>query len=165
MKSAGSEIVMGIDPGLAIIGIGVLEYTSNKRLRHIYHGVIRTSRGIPEAERLLTLSTSLASLLKRFHPNRVAIEKLFFASNAKTAMTVGQARGAILLTTAQARLPLSEFTPLEVKHAVTSYGRADKSQIQAMVKMILRLPELPAPDDAADALAIAITACHRLPNV
>lgn len=153
---------MGVDPGIATTGIGVIENTKGARLRHLYHGVIRTEKTSPEPERLLTLSKAFAALLKRFKPHMVAIEKLFFSTNVKTAMAVGQARGVILLETAMYHLPLCELTPLEVKLAVTSYGRADKSQIQAMVKMILALPAVPTPDDAADALAIAITACHRL---
>lgn len=163
MRTRQPQIILGVDPGIATTGVGVIQTTTGDRPRHVYHGVLTTLKTFPEAERLLKLSHDFGALLKRFRPDCVAIEKLFFAANVKTAMTVGQARGVLVLGTAKHHLPLHEFTPLEVKLAVTSYGRADKSQIKTMVKMILELPELPAPDDAADALAIAITASHRLP--
>jgi crossover junction endodeoxyribonuclease RuvC len=111
------------------------------------------------AQRLIDLHQKLGELIGQFHPDAAAVEDLFFATNARTAMSVGQARGVLLLTLAQAGLPVFEYTPLQVKQAVTGYGQADKNQVQQMVRMLLHLEELPRPDDAADALAVSI--CHH----
>ncbi len=150
---------MGIDPGIATTGYGVITYADGV-LAHVAHGCITTPAKQVFRERLLALHRELKVLVRKYRPDAVAVEELFFAANAKTAFAVGQARGCILLTCAQARLSVSEHTPLQVKQALTGYGRADKRQIQEMVKALLHLRILPQPDDAADALAIAITAAH-----
>ena len=149
--------ILGIDPGTAILGYGLVE-ENPKGLLPLTYGCLRTEKGQPASSRLLKLFLGLEELLGRLKPDGVAVEKLFFASNAKTALSVGEARGAILLCAARAELKIAEYTPLEVKQAVTGYGRAEKRQVQQMVKTLLKLPQLPRPDDAADALALAI--CH-----
>ncbi len=150
-------IFLGIDPGTAITGFGVVR-EKNGKLSHVAHGVIRTPAGAALSDRLKEIHEEVASLLKEYQPDAVGVEELFFATNAKTAFTVGQARGVVLLTILQAGAPLREFTPLQVKQGVTGYGKADKTQMQKMVQMILSLRDIPKPDDAADALAIAICA-------
>ncbi|MBI2426496.1 MAG: crossover junction endodeoxyribonuclease RuvC [Candidatus Kerfeldbacteria bacterium] len=149
--------ILGVDPGIARTGIGVIRQESG-HLQHVSHTVIETPKTAPDSARLLRLATAFHDILARVRPNEVAVEKLFFQSNAKTAMIVGQARGVLLLEIARMHLLMSEYTPLEVKRAVTSYGKADKRQMQRMVQMILHLPSVPYPDDAADALALAIAA-------
>ncbi len=129
----------------------------NGDLHPITHGVIETPKTETLAERLNTLHTRLTALVSQWQPSEVAVEELFFATNAKTAIAVGQARGVILLSLFQAGLKIAEYTPLQVKQAVTGYGNADKKQVQEMVRILLRLDKIPKPDDAADALAIAIT--------
>lgn len=148
--------ILGIDPGTATTGFGVIEVDGGK-LKFIDAGVIITKPDIPMQDRLVTIYNELKELLHEFKPDAVAIELLYFATNVTTAMTVGQARGVALLAAAQARLPVGEYTPLQVKQAVTGYGKAQKRQIQEMVKTLLHLSAIPKPDDAADALAIAIT--------
>ena len=150
-------IVVGIDPGTARTGYGLARETDDG-LACVAYGVIETPAGAPMAERLQTLYRELRALLTLHGPASGAVEKLFFARNVTTAMTVGQARGVALLALAEAGVATAEYTPLEVKQAVAGYGRADKQQMQAMVRMLLGLPEVPRPDDAADALAVAI--CH-----
>ena len=149
--------ILGIDPGTAILGYGLVE-ENHKGLLPLTYGCLRTEKGQPASSRLLKLFLGLEELLGRLKPDGVAVEKLFFASNAKTALSVGEARGVILLCAARAELKIAEYTPLEVKQAVTGYGRAEKKQVQQMVKTLLKLKEIPKPDDAADALALAI--CH-----
>ncbi len=151
--------ILGIDPGIATTGYGVITYIRGT-LEHVAHGCILTRAIQPFPERLESLHKELLALLNLHKPDRVAVEELFFAANAKTAFAVGQARGCILLTCAQKKLPLVEFTPLQIKQALTGYGRADKRQMQEMVKTILHLKSIPKPDDAADGLAVAITAAH-----
>ena len=151
-------LVLGLDPGLATTGYGVIE-GDGRELWHIAHGVIRTAAKQPMAQRLIDLHQKLGELIGQFHPDAAAVEDLFFATNARTAMSVGQARGVLLLTLAQAGLPVFEYTPLQIKQAVTGYGQADKNQVQQMVRILLHLEELPRPDDAADALAVSI--CHH----
>lgn len=150
-------IIIGIDPGYAIVGIGVVEYKGNK-FRTLEYGAITTPAGMPTVERLKKIYTEMNSLLIKYNPDAIAIEELFFNSNQKTAINVAQARGVLLVCCANANIPIYEYTPLQVKQAVTGYGRAEKNQIQQMVKMMLGLNIIPKPDDAADALAIAI--CH-----
>ena len=152
-------LVLGLDPGLATTGYGVIE-GDGRELRHIAHGVIRTAAKQPMAQRLIDLHQKLGELIGQFHPDAAAVEDLFFATNARTAMSVGQARGVLLLTLAQAGLPVFEYTPLQIKQAVTGYGQADKNQVQQMVRILLHLEELPRPDDAADALAVSICYHH-----
>jgi crossover junction endodeoxyribonuclease RuvC len=150
--------VLGVDPGSIKSGYGIIDECENE-LVMVEYGVIRTMPKTPLAHRLLQISNRLQQLIAQFHPQVLAIEDIFFAQNAKSALKLGQSRGVILLTAAQAGLRIAEYSPLEVKQAVVGYGRADKSQVQHMVKVLLRLQEIPQPDDAADALAIAI--CHH----
>lgn len=150
-----SKIIFGIDPGYGITGYGVIKVDGN-RLACLDYGAIRTSSGEVFSDRLKFLNQDLKKIIKKFKPDLIAVEDLFFYKNVKTAIKVGQARGVILLTSVLARVPVIEFTPLQVKQAVTCYGRAGKGQIQQMVKVILSLKDIPRPDDAADALAVAI---------
>jgi crossover junction endodeoxyribonuclease RuvC len=153
-------IILGIDPGTAALGYGVIERTSG-RLRAIDHGCLSTSPSDPLPVRLLTIHACITELIETHRPEIVAVERLFFSRNAQTAFGVGQARGVVLLAAAQADLPVREATPSEVKSAVAGHGGADKEQVARMVALILGLPALPTPDDAADALAIAIWAANR----
>lgn len=157
-------IILGVDPGLATTGYGVikLQATSDK-LQVVNYGCIRTSAKLRFAERLEIIYNGLQKLVEKYHPDKIAIEKIFFAKNVKTAMQIGEARGVITLIAIQNKIPIVEFTPLQVKQALTGYGQATKEQIQKMVKMILGLKQIPKPDDAADALAIAIT-CFQFKN-
>lgn len=154
-------LILGIDPGTAMIGVGLIEY-KNKKARLISYDCLKTSPRRNTAERLCDLYGDLAKLIKKTRPDLIAVEQLFFFKNRTTAIQVSQARGVILLAAAQQNIELTEYTPLEVKQALTGYGRAEKHQVQKMVKNILRLNEIPKPDDAADALAIAICAAHSL---
>ena len=150
-------IILGIDPGLAIIGYGVIKYDGRK-MTIVDYGTITTEAGVPLPRRLSSIYDSMASLIDKFKPDAIAFEELFFNKNVKTALTVGHARGTALVCAEKSGTELYEYTPLQVKQAVCGYGRADKQQVQAMVKMILNLKEIPRPDDAADAVAVAI--CH-----
>jgi crossover junction endodeoxyribonuclease RuvC len=149
--------VVGIDPGTATTGYGMIEETAG-RLVLICFGTICTPSGMPLPQRLLELHRRLAELLTLHAPDTAAVESLFFQKNVRTALSVGQARGAALLALAEYGVPVSEYTPNEVKQAVTGYGAAEKRQVQTMVRTLLELAEEPRPDDAADALAVAI--CH-----
>ena len=150
-------LTLGIDPGTAITGYGLINEKKN-RLVFVDHGVISTSRKDTSQARLRKIYSGLKALILDYKPRAIAVEKLYFGVNTKTAMAVGQARGMALLAAAEFKIQVAEYTPLEVKMAVTGYGRADKKQVQQMVKTLLGLSFLPKPDDAADALAIAI--CH-----
>jgi crossover junction endodeoxyribonuclease RuvC len=147
--------VLGIDPGSGIIGFGLIEKKSNSKL--IDAGVIRTTIGDSDASRLLELYESMKELVHEMKPDAASVEKLFFAQNVTTAMTVAQARGVILLALAEEKIPIYEYTPLQIKMAMTGYGRATKAQIQEMVRVQLGLKNKPKPDDCADALAAALT--------
>jgi crossover junction endodeoxyribonuclease RuvC len=149
-------IAIGFDPGTARLGYGVIE--SEPSPRALDFGVIATDSGTPMARRLLTIHSAVGELIDRHRPQAVAVELLFFARNVTTAMTVGQARGIVLLAAAERGVPVSEYSPSEVKQAVVGYGKADKRQMQEMVRLVLGLDFPPSPDDAADALAVAI--CH-----
>jgi len=149
--------ILGIDPGFAIVGFGVLEYENNK-FKTIEYGQITSPAKIPMNKRIKMLYDDVSFLMDCHHPETMAIESLFFNSNQKTAINVAMARGVLLLAAENRKIPIAEYTPLQVKQAVCGYGRAEKKQIQLMVKAILALDEIPRPDDAADALAIAI--CH-----
>lgn len=149
-------IILGIDPGIARLGWGVISETSGK-ISLVDFGCFETKSKDPESNRLKNLYQFLTTLIKTHHPEILATEELFFAANAKTALQVGQARGVVLLSAALTNLKTHSYTPLQVKQALTGFGRADKNQIQQMVKSILNLSKIPEPDDAADALAIAIT--------
>lgn len=150
-------IILGIDPGTATTGFGVVSHQGN-HLKKVCYGAIRTGAQIPMPTRLAQIYQEMQQLICNYRPDVVAIEELFFNKNVRTALAVGQARGVILLAAANAGLEIAEYTPLQVKQAVVGYGRAEKAQIQEMVRMLLCLNEIPKPDDAADALAIAI--CH-----
>ncbi|MFA6422488.1 MAG: crossover junction endodeoxyribonuclease RuvC [Candidatus Buchananbacteria bacterium] len=155
MKIKTKKIILGIDPGIADTGFGIIEqYGTN--LKSLGYGSIKTSKLLSLPERILILEKELSKIIKEYKPDLISVEQLFFCNNSKTALVVGQARGIVLLKAAQNNIPLKEFTPLQVKQAVCGYGQAEKSQIQKIVKIILKLDELPKPDDAADALAIAI---------
>ncbi len=151
-------LVLGIDPGIAITGYGFIRQGDQNEYQCVDFGVITTSSKLPEADRLSILYDELTALIKENHPDTSAVEKLFFQKNVKTAISVGQARGVAMLTLAQAHLPVMEYTPNEVKQTVCGYGSAGKAQVQQMVQTLLHLDALPKPDDAADALAVAI--CH-----
>ena len=153
-----SRIVIGIDPGTAITGYGLVREQENGELEWIAHGVVTTPSDWDEPKRLLELYQKLCEILSNYKPDCCAVEKLFFQKNVKTAISVGQGRGAALIAAAKSELPVGEYTPLEVKQAVVGYGSADKRQVQQMVKVLLGLSDIPKPDDAADALAVAI--CH-----
>lgn len=153
-------IILGIDPGIADTGFGIIK-KDKTNIACLGYGSIKTPAKMEIADRLEIISNDLDILIKKHKPDLIAVEQLFFAKNAKTALIVGHARGVVLLTAKQNDVPLTEFTPLQVKQAVTTYGKADKTQIQRMVKMILGLTKIPKPDDAADALAVAICAINH----
>jgi crossover junction endodeoxyribonuclease RuvC len=150
-------IIIGVDPGTATTGYGIIRKDGQKHTL-IKYGCVLTPANTPLCDRLDVIFDELSALIDEFQPEHIAVEELFFAANSKTAIAVGQARGVILLAGKKKGLSVHEYTPLEVKMALTGYGRADKNQIQQMVKTLLSLKEIPKPDDAADALAIAI--CH-----
>jgi len=151
--------ILGIDPGTGILGFGVIDYVKSKALL-VDAGVIRTPVNQADSDRLVTIYDELHELILELKPEVMSVEKLFFAQNVTTAMTVAQARGVVLLCGKQHNLELFEYTPLQIKQAITGYGRADKKQMQEMVRVILGLKEIPKPDDAADGLAAAI--CHSM---
>lgn len=161
LKTKPAEIIIGIDPGIADTGYGLIE-KDNGRLKPIAYGSIKTKKNLGLPERVAQLASELEKIIKKYRPNRMVIENLFFCNNAKTALIVGQARGVVLLVGFKNKLPITEFTPLQVKQAVTGYGQADKKQVQQMVKVILGLKTIPQPDDAADALAVAICGSNSL---
>jgi len=150
--------VIGIDPGTALTGYGIVEELQNQSLHVVDFGVIRTDSSDKPEIRLKKIFSQLNEILSLYKPETGAVEKLFFQRNTRTAMSVGQARGVAILSLAEAGLSICEYGPVEIKQAVVGYGRASKSQVQQMVKMLLNLNEIPKPDDAADALAVAI--CH-----
>ena len=151
--------ILGIDPGIAIMGYGVVEFNGNK-VKVIENGVVTTSSKTKTPERLNILYDNLNEIINQHKPDEFAIEELFFNQNVKTAITVGHARGIQILCAQRNFLPIYEYTPLQIKQAITGYGRASKSQMQKTVTTLLNLKEIPKPDDAADALAIAL--CHAL---
>ena len=153
-------IILGFDPGTATTGFGVIK--KNKEIKLIEYGCIKTLTNLTTAERLRVLHNQLNLLIKKHKPDMVAVEDIFFFKNLKTVVKVSQARGVILLTAAKSKIPIFECTPLQVKQATTSYGRAEKIQVQKMVKTLLNLKEIPKPDDAADALAVAICCAHTI---
>ena len=151
--------VIGIDPGYAIVGYGILEY-SGFDFRLLEYGAVTTPAHMPFPQRLSTIYNDLTSLLEEFSPQSMSIEKLFFTSNQKTVIDVAQARGIVLLSASLKNIPVYEYTPLQVKQAVVGYGKAKKNQVMDMTRRILHMKNIPKPDDAADALAIAICHCH-----
>ncbi len=154
--------ILGIDPGTATTGFGVVE-SHGQKLKFIDGGIITTTPNLTMPKRLEIIHRELTDIIAEQKPDIVSVELLYFATNVTTAITVGQARGVVLLTAAEADLEVVEFTPLQVKQAVTGYGKATKQQIQEMVKTLLKLDQIPRPDDAADALATAIAAAQSLP--
>jgi crossover junction endodeoxyribonuclease RuvC len=154
---------MGIDPGYAIVGVGVIEY-NGQRFKTLEYGAITTPAGQPFPERLQTIYEQMQQILAIYKPEAMAVEKLFFNTNTTTAIDVAQARGVILVAAQQAGVPCFEYTPLQVKQAVVGYGRAEKKQVIEMTKKILSLTRTPKPDDVADALAIAICHAHSAPT-
>jgi len=151
-------LVLGIDPGTAITGYGIVREDDDGKLVAVDFGVITTPAGMPLPERLSIIYDELNAVIKQHKPQTSAVEKIFFSKNVKTAISVGQARGVVLLSLEQAGIKIADYTPNEIKQSVTGYGGADKRQIQEMVRILLDLEEIPKPDDAADALAVAI--CH-----
>lgn len=149
--------ILGIDPGYAIVGYGVVDYQKTK-FAPVDFGAILTEAGQPFNERLEVIYDKAVAIMKRWEPEVMAIEKLFYNTNAKTVIDVGQARGVLILAAQKCGLQIVEYTPLQVKQSVVGYGRAEKKQVQEMTKLILNLPKVPKPDDTADALAMAI--CH-----
>lgn len=149
-----TKIILGIDPGFAITGYALLKI-ADKKPQVVTYGTITTTPDQVLSERLKIMQKQLDKLIKKYRPAVMAIEKLFFSKNTKTAIDVGQARGAIILTAALNNVSIKEYTPLQIKQAATSYGRADKRQLQKMIQLILGLEKMPTPDDAADALAVA----------
>lgn len=157
-----SKIILGIDPGIADTGYGVIEKDNFGNLACLDYGSIKTKAKTDLSDRLEILNKELNKIIKKFKPKLMAVEQLFFCKNVKTALIVGQARGVVLLTGKQCSVDLVEFTPLQVKQAVSAYGKASKLQVQKMVKLLLNLKEIPRPDDAADALAAAICAANSI---
>ncbi len=151
-------LVLGIDPGLATTGFGLIEDDSQGRFTLVSYGIIETSANTDISNRLVSLYDQVSNIILLHKPGQVAVEKLFFQKNVKTAMMVGQARGVVLLALAQHELLPAEYTPNEIKQAVCGYGSAGKQQVQLMVQALLKMTDMPKPDDAADALAVAI--CH-----
>ena len=149
--------ILGIDPGYAIVGYGALEYTNNQ-FRTIEYGVITTPKEMSFDRRLEVIYDGVCAIIERDRPEAMAVERLYFTNNQKTAIDVGQARGVILLAARKHSLPIYEYTPLQVKQSIVGYGKAVKKQVMEMTRVMLHLREIPRPDDAADALAIAI--CH-----
>lgn len=149
--------ILGLDPGIAIVGFGFIDYKGNK-LTPVQYGSIQTGADEMVADRLMHIYDAVVHLIDKYEPDAIAIEKLFFNRNVTNALTVGQARGVMMLAAVQRQLPIAEYTPLQVKQAIVGYGKAEKRQVQEMVKMFLNLAAIPKPDDVADALAVAI--CH-----
>ena len=149
--------ILGIDPGIAIVGWGIVDYTAG-RFTPVAYGAIRTEANTPTENRLFDIHSELDDIIRKYKPDFVSVEELFWNTNQKTGIIVAEARGVIILTAVQHKLPIHEYTPLQVKQAVVGYGRADKKQVITMVTMLLGLKKPPTPDDTADALALAI--CH-----
>ncbi len=154
MPKKRTRRILGIDPGFARTGWGIVDVGSG--IEVVDYGCIETHKGMDYSDRLISLSKELNKIIKRHQPELAGVEQLFFVKNVKTGIQVGEARGIIILTLAQSKLPIHEFTPLQIKQAVAGYGNADKGQVQRMVKTLLALKSIPKPDDAADALAVAI---------
>jgi len=154
--------ILGIDPGTGILGFGVIEIDSKRKATLVDAGVIRTPVKQADSDRLFTIYDELKQLIQELKPTVMAVEKLFFAQNLTTAMSVSQARGVVLLLGKQHELELHEYTPQQIKMALTGYGRADKKQIQEMVKAVLGLKEVPKPDDCADAIAAALCCAQSI---
>lgn len=155
-------IILGFDPGLATLGYGVIYKDEKHKPQMVDYGIISTAKEENLAERLIKLEKGIEQVIEKFKPDEIAIEELFFAKNVKTGIAVAHARGVLLLTVMKKCSKIFEYTPLQIKQALTGYGRADKPQMQKMVKTLLNLKSIPRPDDAADALAVAL--CHAQTN-
>src|SRR3989344_4952491 len=153
--------ILGIDPGTSLIGYGVIDI-EGKKYRSVDYGDFRTKSGIPNTERVVDIYNFFDKIIKKYRPEKVGLESLFFFKNAKTVIKVSEIRGVLMYAAAKNGIEIAEFTPLQVKQAVSSYGRAEKTQVQKMVKLILGLESIPKPDDAADALAIAICCANSV---
>ncbi|MBS1254037.1 MAG: Crossover junction endodeoxyribonuclease RuvC [Anaerolineales bacterium] len=156
-------LVVGVDPGTAITGYGLVRQLGGRQVELVDYGVIRTPSDRPMAERLRQLYHDLHDVVAEHQPDEAAVEELFFSRNVTTALTVGQARGVAMLAAAEAGLPVHEYKPAEIKQAVVGYGNASKEQVQEMVRVLLGIAEVPRPDDAADAVAVAICHIHSAP--
>ena len=154
--------ILGIDPGLAIVGWAIVDFDKDLNPKPIDYGAITTDKGLNVSTRLKEIYKDMNEIVDRFKPEVCGVETLLFYNNAKTAMSVGEARGVVLLVLEEHSLPIHDFTPLQVKSAVTGYGRADKKQVQENVKRLCNLDSIPKPDDAADALAVAIAASRAV---
>lgn len=153
--------ILGIDPGVAIVGFGVVDYDKGQA-KMVQYGAINTQAGLPLATRLVQIESDLQQLIQHFQPDEISIEELFFSKNITTGIAVAHARGVILCTAEKLGIPIYEYTPMQVKQAVVGYGLAEKHQVMDMVRRLLKLKSIPRPDDAADALAIAL--CHARSN-
>ena len=153
--------ILGIDPGVAIVGFGVVDYEKGQA-KMVQYGAINTDAGLPLAARLVQIESDLCQLISHFQPDEIAVEELFFSKNITTGIAVAHARGVILCTAEKAGIPIYEYTPMQIKQAVVGYGLAEKHQVMDMVRRLLKLKSIPRPDDAADALAIAL--CHARSN-
>lgn len=154
-------IILGIDPGTATTGFGFIKKESSDKFSILEFGVISTPKTDSHAKRLATVYEDLSTLIAKYKPSRAGVEKLFFTTNQKTAMSVAEARGVVLLVIEQNNIPLSEFTPLQIKNIICGYGKAEKKQVQNVVQQTFKLKHLPKPDDAADALAVALCAAWQ----
>lgn len=154
--------ILGIDPGYGLVGFGVIDSESYGKYSAVDYGVISTDKNTKFSDRLVIIYDGMKYLIEKFHPDAVAVEELFFHTNTTTAISVAEARGVIIISAKHCMLPLFEYTPLQIKQALTGNGRAEKAQVQYMVKNILGLDKIPKPDDSADALAVAI--CHLQTN-
>jgi len=154
------KIIIGVDPGLASVGYGVVSRIQNNKFKCLGYGLIQTDHSLATTKRLEKIYNELGKLIKKHKPDILAVENVYFFKNLKTALPVSQAKGVILLTAAKNNIPIKEFTPLQVKMGVTGYGRAEKKQVQKMIQYLLSLKDIPEPDDAADALAVAVC-CGR----
>ena len=153
-------IILGIDPGIAKVGYGIIEKKGKQEPCLVDYGCFETKKSGNFSKRLFKIYQGLKKIIKKYKPDLLAVENIYFAQNTKTAIDVGKVIGIILLAAEEARLPLTEISPLQVKQSLTTFGRADKKQVQEMVKIFLKMKEIPKPDDAADALAIALTAAQ-----
>ena len=152
-------VILGIDPGYAIVGFGVISYEGN-HFKVLSYGAVNTKAGVDFSLRLNDIYDGVTQLINKYKPDVISIEKLFFNTNNKTAINVAEARGCTILACVKAGVPLYEYTPLQVKQSVVGYGRAEKRQVMEMTRMLLNLEKIPMPDDAADALAVAICCAH-----
>lgn len=155
-------IILGIDPGIALAGWAILKQEKKENPQLVDYGCIETKSSQGQDERLLQIFVDLEKVIRKYQPDVLCLEKLFFNTNTKTALIVGEARGVIRICATLNKIPITEFTPLQIKNAIVGYGRADKNQVQQMVKVLLKLKEIPQPDDAADAVAAGLTYCSTM---